>query len=102
LDEFEPVGSLAIVAHGVVSKTILQHFLGLDEAQTIAVQHPNSLLYRLTLDATGVEVTHFIAQDDGALQVLDLQHSAQPIDGIFGHEGADVNHHVTSAAMQSE
>ena len=93
---------MAIVAHGVVSKAILQHFLCLDEAQTIAVKHPNSLLYRLSVSVSGVEVTHFVAQASGTSQVLDLQHTAQPVEGILGHEGEDVKQQGASAAMQSE
>lgn len=102
LDDFEPVERLAIVAHGVVSKAILQHFLGLDEAQTIAVKHPNSLLYRLSVGVSGVKVTHFVAQASGASQGLDLQHTAQPVEGVLGHEGEDVKQQGASAAMQSE
>ncbi len=102
LQDFEPVERLAIVAHGVVSKAILQHFLRLDEAQTIAVKHPNSLLYRLVINLDSFDVTHFVARADGALEALDLRHTAQPIDGILGHEGADDNDQATFAAMQSE
>ena len=102
LDDFESVERLAIVAHGVVSKAILQHFLGLDEAQTISVKHPNSLLYRLTISGDQVEVTHFLAQAGDALEQLSLKHTAQPVVGILGHEGDDVKQQGASAAMQSE
>lgn len=102
LSDFKPVKRLAIVAHGVVSRAILQHFLGLDEAQTIAVKHPNNLLYRLTIGLNGIEVSHFVAQASGVTQVLDLQHTAQPIEGILGYEGEGVRPQDASAAMQSE
>ena len=78
------------------------HFLGLDEAQTISVKHPNSLLYRLTISGDQVEVTHFLAQAGDALEQLSLKHTAQPVAGILGHEGEDVKQQGASAAMQSE
>ena len=102
LDDFESVENLAIVAHGVVSKAILQHFLGLDEAQTIAVKHPNNLLYRLVMRAGEVQVTHFVAQKNDTLAALELRHTAQPIEGFLGHTGTDIRHQATAAAMQSE
>ena len=73
--------------------------MGLDEAQTIAVKHPNSLLYRLSVGVSGVKVTHFVAQASGASQGLDLQHTAQPVEGVLGHEGDDVKQQGASAAM---
>ena len=102
LDEFEPVENLVIVAHGVVSKAILQHFLGLDEAQTIAVKHPNSLLYRLVISPDDVKVTHFLAHAASALNELDLKHTALPIDGFLGHSVTQDTNQASSAAMQTE
>lgn len=99
LNEFEAVDNLAIVAHGVVSKAILQHFLSLDDADTVAVKHPNSLLYRMVFSDGEVEVTHFDAQANGRLIP---QHTAKGQDGILGHVEEDMHRQAAAAALQSE
>jgi probable phosphoglycerate mutase len=102
LEEFGWAESQAIIAHGVVSKTILEFFLGLNEAQTIAVKHPNSLLYRLILDSDGVEVSHFLAQDNGKVDSPSLHHSAVANLGVLGHSGVDESQWAVSASRQTE
>lgn len=56
--------SLALITHGVMSKAILQHFLGLGEIETARVRHPNDLVYRLTFNAQDIDTHHFIAGGD--------------------------------------
>ena len=55
--EFEHV---ALVTHGVMSKVILQYYLGLNEVQTTKIRHPNNLVYRLTFTAQDIETEHFL------------------------------------------
>ncbi len=66
-DNAERIG---LVTHGVMSKVILQYFLGLSEVEAARVRHPNGLVYRLSFNPQQVESHHFI--DGGS-----------PVDGLL-------------------
>lgn len=42
-----PEGRIALVTHGVMSRAILTHYLGLLPGESANVRHPNDLFYRL-------------------------------------------------------
>lgn len=45
-----PVERIALVTHGIMSRAILTHYLGLDPAEANRVRHPNDVFYRLHFD----------------------------------------------------
>jgi len=55
------VNAVALITHGVMSKVILAHLLGLSEVEAPRVKHPNDLVYRLTFNAQDIDTHHFIA-----------------------------------------
>ncbi len=52
--------SVALVTHGVMSKVVLHYYLALDQATTVAVRHPNNLVYRLTFNTQDIETHYFL------------------------------------------
>lgn len=50
----------ALVTHGVLSKVILMHYLGLSEQQAVALKHPNELVYRLSFTDDEIQPDYFI------------------------------------------
>ena len=52
---------VGLVTHGVMSRAIVTHLLGLTPAEAVRVRHPNDLVYRLDLSADSVDVSHFVA-----------------------------------------
>lgn len=71
---------LGIVTHGVVSRAILGHFLGLTPAQVREVKHPNALFYELKFAADQIEVRHYFANIQRDSKTF--EHSGTAIDGI--------------------
>ena len=80
LAAWPPPDRLGIVTHGVVSRAILGHFLGLSHEDIRAVKHPNALFYELTFVGEQVVVRHYMADasEDGSC----FEHSGSPIEGI--------------------
>ena len=68
---------VALVTHGVMSKVILNYYLGLNEVQTNKIRHPNNLVYRLTFTAQNIETEHFL--DGGTARSWLLYQEQEPI-----------------------
>lgn len=69
-----PEDRLALVTHGIMSRVILGHFLGLPPDETARVRHPNELFYRIDLVPGDVRSGHFMAGQgpfDGLLRHAD-------------------------------
>jgi len=68
-----PTGpALALVTHGIMSRVILKHLLGLTPAEAAAVRHPNALFYRLEFVPDGIRQSYFL-EGEGPVEGL-LRH----------------------------
>jgi broad specificity phosphatase PhoE len=63
---------LALVTHGIMSRVIIRHVLGLAPELAVTVRHPNELFYRLEIRADGVCASHFLSGEG-------------PLDGLLHH-----------------
>ena len=52
---------VGLVTHGVMSRAIVTHLLGLTPVEAVRVRHPNDLVYRLDVCADRVDVSYFVA-----------------------------------------
>lgn len=52
---------VGLVTHGVMSRAIVTHLLGLTPEDAVRVRHPNELVYRLDIAPDGVSAWHFVA-----------------------------------------
>jgi probable phosphoglycerate mutase len=51
--------TIGLVTHGVMSRVILSHYLGLTPEEAMRVRHPNDLFYALSLGGDKVDVVHY-------------------------------------------
>jgi len=54
------VEEIGLVTHGVMSRVIISHFLGLAPNECTCVRHPNDLFYRLQFSSGEIQTSHFI------------------------------------------
>jgi probable phosphoglycerate mutase len=65
----EPV--IALVTHGVMSRCVLTHYLGLDPPRAVRVRHPNAAFYVLDFAKGGVEACHWLDGEGPHAGLLD-------------------------------
>ncbi len=58
-----PERNIAIVSHGMIGKIMVAQLLKLSEQQTLGFHQGNDIVFRLSLQAEAVEVSHFISGD---------------------------------------
>ena len=63
-------GSVAIVSHGITTRVILNHLLGLSARDQLALLVPNECVYHCSLSGGEVDVSHYM-------------NGRGPIDGLF-------------------
>ena len=60
-----PERTLALITHGVMSRVILMHLLGLGPEDAVAVRHPNELFYRVEIHPSGEKTSAYFFEGQG-------------------------------------
>jgi len=73
-----PHRRIGIISHGMIGKVMIAALAGLDEAETLAIQQGNDVIFRITLDGASVSAMHHYDGSRGPLEGLAVAPAAAP------------------------
>lgn len=77
-----PERALALITHGVMSRVILKHLLGLTPEEAVAVRHPNELFYRVEIRGPGDATSAYFLEGHGPRHGLLRVNDSETIPGL--------------------
>ena len=72
--QIKEVERAAVISHGVVTKSLLQHFLQLSPEDVIRITHPNDLFFRVSFNGAAHDCDRFVLGEESL---------GQPQAGLF-------------------